>query len=161
QYGLFDFLGTGKKQLVVHTYSGGAHCCYDYVIYDLSPKFRTIYDSRLQDSGNDVGNELVPTDLNGDGVYEIRQDVMAFDYWFASHANSIFPPAILQYDKKSGHYRPANKKFSEHIKAELDNLLKGPDAITDPETSVRARILYLLYAGERDEAMKVFEQEYN
>lgn len=27
EYGLFPFLGGNRKQLVIHTYSGGAHCC--------------------------------------------------------------------------------------------------------------------------------------
>ncbi|MEJ7849663.1 MAG: hypothetical protein WKF92_16385, partial [Pyrinomonadaceae bacterium] len=45
KYGVFNFLGTANKQLIVFSYSGGAHCCYDYVIFELVPTLRVIYDS--------------------------------------------------------------------------------------------------------------------
>jgi hypothetical protein len=168
QFGLFDFLGTRTKQLVVQTYSGGAHCCHDYVVYDLDPKFRAIYDSRLQDSGGEVGDELLPMDLDGDGVYEFRRNVMAFDYWFSSHAVSTFPPAIFQYVRRSGKYRVANKKFKGTIKAELykwnedeDSTIRDTEFDVHGEGATRSRILYLIYAGERGEAWRIFEREYN
>jgi hypothetical protein len=96
KFGLFNFLGGKDKQLIIHTYSGGAHCCYAYFIYDLSPGFRKIYDSTRYDAANDIGNELFPVDIDNDGVYEFRRDVMAYDYFHASHADSVFPSAIFR-----------------------------------------------------------------
>src|SRR5688500_1747729 len=75
KFGLFDFLGDGNKQLVVYGYSGGAHCCSDYVIIALQPKFSVLYDSTSLDSGAEVGNGMIPIDIDGDGVFEIRRSV--------------------------------------------------------------------------------------
>ncbi|MGB4988888.1 MAG: hypothetical protein WBO10_06600, partial [Pyrinomonadaceae bacterium] len=96
RYGFFNFLGKKEKQLVVHTYSGGAHCCYDYYIYDLGRTFQSIYESSKFDSANEVGNQLIPVDIDQDGVFEFYQDVMAFDYMApGGHATATFPPAVF------------------------------------------------------------------
>jgi len=73
--GLFNFLGGRRKQLIVEGYSGGAHCCWQYRIVDLSPIYRVLYNS---DDWN-VGNRLTPVDLDKDGVFEFAQSVMTFD----------------------------------------------------------------------------------
>src|ERR1043166_3271297 len=80
KYGTIDLLGTKTLQLVIFTYSGGAHCCYDYAIYDLKPNLRLIYDSTNYNSANDIGDGLVPVNLNGEGVFEFYRNVIAFDY---------------------------------------------------------------------------------
>ncbi|HZF41457.1 MAG TPA: hypothetical protein VE715_21745, partial [Blastocatellia bacterium] len=105
--GLFNFLGGQSPQLIVEGYSGGAHCCWEYRIIDLSPAYRLLYDS------NDwrVGQGLTPVDLDDDGVFEFIQSVMAFDYFHVSHARAPFPKAIFKYDKKAGKYLPANHLF--------------------------------------------------
>ncbi|MCA1557349.1 MAG: hypothetical protein LC731_02280, partial [Acidobacteria bacterium] len=58
-FGLFPFMGRDAKQLVVEQYSGGAHCCYSYWIYDLNQTEPRL----LFDSGKfGTGNQLVPLD---------------------------------------------------------------------------------------------------
>ena len=167
KYGLFNFLGTTNKQLVVFSYSGGAHCCSDYAIFDFVPKFRVVYDSNIADSVNEVGNELVPIDIDGDGVFEFHRDVMAFDYMGAAgHAGTSFPPAIFAFDKKAAKYVPATKRFPGFVEKQLENVLSELD-IT-PETDVealneyrvRTKFLYMVYAGQRDSGWKYFEENY-
>ncbi len=172
QYGFFNFLGEDDKQLIVQTYSGGAHCCYDYVIYDLEPAFRIIYDSTRFDSSKDIGNELIPVDIDADGVFEFSQDVMMFDYFFASHADSPFPPVVFAYDKKKGRYDFANKKFSDFVmnelKENLDWLAKQNVSETESESSkkmnkryvVRKTFLNQVYAGKEKEGWKYFDENY-
>ena len=163
-YGFFNFLGDDDKQLIIHTYSGGAHCCYDYVIYDLKPTFRVIYDSTKFDSGNDVGNDLIPADIDGDGIFEFQQDVMAFGYFHASYAGSVFPPVIFAYDKKKGHYDFANKKFPDFVMNELEENLdwvkkQGLDPVGD--YTVTKTFLNLVYAGKEKQAWKFFDENYD
>ena len=167
KYGLFNFLGTADEQLVVFTYSGGAHCCYDYAIFDLAPSFRVIYDSDNSDSANEVGNELVPVDIDGDGVFEFYRDVMAFDYMGAAgHAGASFPPAIFAYDKKAAKYVPATKRFPEFVTKKLGGLFSEFDttSVADIETfneyRVRTQFLFMVYAGQRDAGWKYFEENY-
>jgi len=167
QYGLFNFLDSPQKQLVVFTYSGGAHCCYDYTIFDLEPGLRTIYDSTRSDSGNEIGNSLVPVDIDGDGVFEFHRDVMAFDYMgSAGHAGASFPPAIFADDRSSGKFAPATKRFPGFVTEQLREILSDKEEPTDidpdvlDEIRVRTKFLYMVYAGERDAAWKYFEENY-
>lgn len=171
RYGFFDFLGNGQKQLVVHTYSGGAHCCYDYYIFELGPTFQEWYASDRYDSANEIGNELFPVDIDGDGDYEFFQDVMAFDYMGpAGHASASFPPAIFAFNEKTRKFDLANrtypdfvlKKLKEHtdgIPAWANDGAKIDDETVD-EIIVRNTFLYLVYAGKRDQAWVYFEKNY-
>lgn len=176
RFGFFDFLGKKEKQLVVHTYSGGAHCCYDYYIYDLGKRFQVLYKSSEFDSANEIGNELVPVDIDKDGIYEFYQDVMAFDYLAkGGHATSTFPPAIFAFDSLKGRYVLSESKFSDFIlrqmQQELDNLgpwaadyekrsgqKLPPDELN--EIAVRIRFLYMVYAAQRTEGWTYFKDNY-
>lgn len=167
KYGFIDMLGKGSKQLVIFNYSGGAHCCYDYSIYELKPKLRNVYDSRQYDSANKIGNELVPVDIDGDGLFEFRRDVMAFDYMAAEgHAGSTFPPAIFRYDKAAAKYLLATKRFPDFVMADLEQLLRKVESRRQDrdrnidEYLVRTRFLYMIYAGKRTEAWQYFEENY-
>jgi hypothetical protein len=174
QFGFFNLLGKKDKQLIVHTYSGGAHCCYSYHIYDLEPKFREIYRSDRFDEANAIGNELVPVDIDGDGIYEFRQSVMTFDFVTTRYAGSVFPPAIFSYSAKKGRYELANRKYPGYVIKELQEQLDGfPDWVREcnaygakitPAEIERKYIvytfIYILYAGQQDRAWNFFEQNY-
>lgn len=167
-FGLFPFLGDGAKQLVIEQYSGGAHCCYSDWIYDLSGNPRVVYDNEKYGTGN----LLSPVDLDGDGKYELKQSVMAFDYFHLSHASSVFPEAIFAYDQKAGEYRPANRKFSAHVLRDIGKdlkeleTLKGESDKSDEGYSdnyfsaVLQVTLKYIYAGEREKGWAFFNQEY-
>lgn len=61
RFGLFPLLGGASKQLVILQYTGGAHCCWTYRIYDFHPKLRVIFDD--ESYGLDyLGYELLPQD---------------------------------------------------------------------------------------------------
>src|SRR5262245_25309303 len=109
--GLFKFLGGRRKQLIVEGYTGGAHCCWEYRIIDFSPTYRVLYNS---EDGN-AGDELKPVDLNKDVVFEFTQNVMTFDYFLLSHADSPFPPVIFKYNQRAGKYLPANRLFQSRV----------------------------------------------
>ena len=176
-FGLFDFLGRGDKQLIIRTYSGGGHCCTDYYIYDLSAKFRIVYNSSKYDSANEIGSELVPVDIDGDGIYEFYQDVMAFDYDGAGgHASASFPPAIFRFDRGSGRFDLATKRFPKFVLAQLsknltyldkeiaenkDTYVSADDrAEYDEEYRVRETFLFWMYAGKREKAWEYFRNNY-
>jgi hypothetical protein len=167
-FGLFSFLGTEPKQLVVEQYSGGAHCCYSYWIYDLSPDLRLVY-------GNEkygTGNQLFPLDLDGDGMFELTQSVMAFDYFHMSHASSVFPQAIFAYDGKAGEYRPANRRFSTYALRGIEDDIRELEKLkaegnSDDDiyseryfSAVLQVALKYIYAGRRDEGWAFFNREY-
>jgi hypothetical protein len=166
--GLFNFLGGRRKQLIVEGYSGGAHCCWEYRIIDLSPTYRVIYDS----NDWDVGYSLMPVDLDKDGVFEFTQSVMTFDYFYVlSHARSPFPNAIFKYDKKSRKYLPANRLFADEV---AQNLTKELAEVARLSQNIRSNVygyeefvaatlsafLKYVYAGRKTQAWAFFDAEY-
>jgi hypothetical protein len=168
-FGLFPFVSDEPKQLVVEQYSGGAHCCYSYWIYDLSQNARLIFDNGKYGTGN----PLTPVDLDGDGAFEFSHSIMAFDYFHMSHASSIFPQAVFAYDKKAGEYRPANRRFSSYALGGIEDDLKeletlkaggnpeGDELYTERHFSAVLQVtLKYIYAGKRDEGWSFFEREY-
>jgi hypothetical protein len=164
EFGFFKFLGNQDQQLIVHTYSGGAHCCHDYLIYDLKPTFRTVYDST---KFNQIGNEMVPIDLDKDGVFELEQSVMTFESFHVAYSSSVFPPAIFAYNKSKGRYDFSNKKFVSYILEKKNKYLKwlettyGKDDLNCKQGTLHLTFAYLIYAGKEKEAWKYFDENYD
>jgi hypothetical protein len=166
--GLFNFLAGQRKQLIIEEYTGGGHCCWRYMIIDLSPTYRVLYD------GNDwdVGYPLKPVDLDKDGVFEFTQSVITFDYFYLSHARSPFPNAIFKYDKKAGEYLPANRLFpgevTRNLKAALAEVARlsrnlYSSNVYGREEYVAATLrafLMRVYAGRETQAWTFFDTEY-
>jgi len=167
RFGLFNFLGKKTKQIIVFRTSGGAHCCYDYKIFDLFPRFRIIYDSTKFDAGGEIGNYLTPIDINKDGIYEFSRDVMAFDYFHSAHSDSVFPPAIFSYSKVQKKYVLSNRRFSSYLLEEKDRYLEllesapNRDDFFPKRHSLRSVFLHLIYSGRNAEAWKFFEENYS
>jgi hypothetical protein len=169
---LFPFLSQKSKQLVSMEYSGGAHCCWGYKIYELSPKFRKIFDG--DNYGMDwLGYELDPIDIDKDGTYEFTQSVMAFDYFRVSHASSVFPTAVFAYNKAQGKYTLANRRFSNYLLINMPQYLKEAQAKNlsfvedskhfpqeDYVQAISRVILDYIYAGEREKGFEYFEKNY-
>jgi hypothetical protein len=168
-FGLFPFIGGEPKQLVVEQYSGGAHCCYSYWIYDLSATPRLVFDNGKYGTGN----QLLPVDIDGDGAFELKHSVMAFDYFHMSHASSVFPQALFAYDKKAGEYRPANQRLQAYSLAGIESDIKELEMLKaqgNPDnddiyseryfSAVLQVTLKYIYAGKRDEGWSFFNREY-
>lgn len=128
RFALFSLLGNERKQLIVESYSGGAHCCTAYHIYDLGPRFRVLFDGDAY-SSDDVGYSMKLIDLNHDGVYEFVQSVMNFDYFRASHALSVFPEVVFAFDNRTGKFRPANRAFSAYLLRDIKDQVQAADKL--------------------------------
>lgn len=95
-----DITGDGKPNLVISTYSGGAHCCFGFLIFQLGDDFK------LLDVINAGDSDLARfKDLDNDGVLEFIGNDWIFAYWNASFAGSPAPGIILKYI--NGKYRLA------------------------------------------------------
>ncbi|HKS28932.1 MAG TPA: hypothetical protein VJS44_13990 [Pyrinomonadaceae bacterium] len=169
-FGLFPFISREPRQLVVEQYSGGAHCCYSYWIYELDAQAPRL----LFDSGKyGTGNQLMHLDVDSDGVVELTHSVMAFDYFHMSHASSVFPQAVFAYDKKAGEYRPANARFSQVVLSTMEDDLKELEALKargNPDndeiyseryfSAVLQVTLNYIYAGQQEKGWQFFNREY-
>jgi hypothetical protein len=171
RFGLFSLLGGASKQLVILQYTGGAHCCWTYRIYDFHPNLRVIFDD--EDYGLDyLGYELLPRDIDGDGKFELTQAVMTFDYFHMSHASSVFPVAVFSYNEKSRTYVPANQRFPAYVLEGLENDLKALESVSrnvnaadvqnkeEYLSAVLRVLLKRIYAGDEADAWKFFDTEY-
>lgn len=171
RFGLFSLLGGASKQLVILQYTGGAHCCWTYRIYDFHPNLRVVFDDESYGL-NYLGYELVPRDIDGDGKFELTQAVMTFDYFHMSHASSVFPVAVFSYNEKSRTYLAANQRFSAYVRKDLEHDLKALELAsrevnardgTYQEEYLSAMLKVLLtriYAGDEADAWKFFDTEY-
>jgi hypothetical protein len=171
EIGLFPFLGGKTKQLVIMQYTGGAHCCWIYKIYDFTPKLRLIFDGEKY-GADTIGYELQPEDIDKDGRYEFTQAVMTFDYFHMSHASSVFPKAIFSYDEQRKAYLPSNRKFSSYLLSGIEEDLKrvdeerskaAPGDVISNERYLAAVLRVMLkyiYAGQEAKGWELYDREY-
>lgn len=86
---LKDLDRNGTPEVIVQTFSGGAHCCTNTLIYSWQKdRFHKIETGQLDGTGGDF------KDLNGDGKLEFVSYDQSFLYRFSSYAGS-FPPSKI------------------------------------------------------------------
>lgn len=88
-----DILGTGMPTVVLHYYSGGAHCCSTYMILGLPGGGAVVPLASID--GAHTGCEF--RDLDHDGVYECVLRDWTFAYWNTCYAGSPAPQVILRW----------------------------------------------------------------
>lgn len=90
---LQDLDNNGTEEVIIRTFSGGAHCCTSYSIYTWQNNnfFKT-------DTGFIDGEGGVFEDLNNDKKIEFMTSDNSFLYQFSSYAGSYPPTLIYQFD---------------------------------------------------------------
>jgi hypothetical protein len=170
-FGLFSFLEGDTKQLIVEQFSGGAHCCWSYWILNLLPDIEVIYESQQYP----VGYDLVPLDLDEDGVFEFTQGILTFDYFDRlCHALSPIPTAVFKYEENRIKYLPASHLFPEYLLNGIEKniravkkLNKRTDFTTYDDSggeylsAVLKVVLRYIYAGKENEAWSFYDHEYH
>jgi hypothetical protein len=109
-----DLDGDGEPEVVIDTYSGGAHCCYGDLVY----RFDGTTYTHIDEVWGDVGATI--KDLNGDGIPEFRTVADQFAYEFTDYADSYLPIDILDY--KDGIFTDVTARFPALIRAEVKQL---------------------------------------
>lgn len=170
RFGLFRLRGNKIPQLLVEQYSGGAHCCFSYWIFNLDPDFRILHQSEYP-----IGALVDIIDLDKDGTFEIIQSNEHFDYFDRlPHVYSPSALVIFQYDSNEQMFVPANNKFSAYLLKDIEKKIKAVKAFnakTDfskikPEKDLEHLslvvqvVLDYVYAGKEPEAWAFFDQEY-
>ena len=89
---LQDLDSDGTAEIIVRSYSNGAHCCTKFTIYS----WQTDHFSEFTTpSLNSRGGRF--EDLNGDGSSEFISADDSFLYRFSSYADSLAPPLIYTF----------------------------------------------------------------
>lgn len=147
-----------KKDLVLMDYTGGAHCCWEYSIYSLDPDFKVVFDNYKWKTGYGLSY----ADLDKDGVQELIQASLTYDYGFnRPHVDSAFPLVVFKFDAKAGMYLPANRQYKEYILSELKKIVLNEVNDKEPDISpVVQHVLTYLYLGQDKDAWAVYDKYY-
>jgi hypothetical protein len=111
-----DLDGDGEPEVLVDTFSGGAHCCLTARILTWNGTGYTPTDIDYRD----VGYAL--KDADGDGRPELVGQDPVFSAAFTAYAASAFPPLVYRVDH--GKLVDVTRRFPKVIRADAAGLLK-------------------------------------
>ncbi len=107
---LQDLDGNGIAEVVVRTFSGGAHCCTNYTIYTLQNHQFMQTETGFLDG---IGGTF--QDLNKDGKIEFLTSDNSFLYAFSSYAGSFAPSRI--YTFINGKFNNVTRQYPQYLKS--------------------------------------------
>jgi len=151
-----DLTGDGVPNLLLEAYSGGAHCCFSYVLLSLGDELEVLWEGFLADAG------AVAVDLRGDGAVQLMSADMSFAYAFCSFAETPAPALVLALEPSG--VRVANLDHPEVYEREVAwalerVLMLPPSAGPDAQACALAQLyLSLLYGGRADVADAALER---
>jgi hypothetical protein len=156
--------GNGLPDVIVSEYSGGAHCCSTYYIFELGDEFRLIAEIPAEHGGIEM------VDLNHDGVPAIKMTDWSYAYAFGCFASSPTPDLILRYT--NGTYSLAAdlmatpapgeeqlQAMAAEIKSNYYDMVENRelDGEWAAESGLWQHMLDLIYAGHEDEARHLYD----
>ncbi|MGH9967425.1 MAG: hypothetical protein ACREBG_06280 [Pyrinomonadaceae bacterium] len=155
EFGVFPFLGGEPKQIVVEQ---AIPRNWRHWIVSLSPDVHVIFDSG--DYG--VDGELLPIDVNSDGVYEFSKTVTAF-YGFENLPSSEAPliDMLFKFDDKAKKYLPANHIFQDHALKGIEDEIRNVDSNDGKKdlSHVLRIVLRYVYAGKEQAGWAFYDKE--
>jgi len=158
-----DLTGEGHPDVVIHVFTGGAHCCFSTIVYDLGPKLIKVLETPLSNCDGSF------QDLDGDGVAEHITCDDLFAYVYCSYAGSPAAQVVLQYDPGRG-YVPASPRFADlydepivRHREQAETAQPGEMGEWDGTTkcAVLPIVLDYLYSGQDEKAWTEFNRLYD
>jgi|WetSurMetagenome_2_1015567.scaffolds.fasta_scaffold06422_5 hypothetical protein len=122
----YDFNGNGKKNVLIGSYTGGAHCCVMIFIGVMENGRFNIPDTLFL--GNAGFNIL---DLDKDGKLEIASASDMFAYAFTNYAETRFSPRI--YRIVNNKFKDVTKDYPKVVNSYIEELKNDLKEFTDKE----------------------------
>jgi hypothetical protein len=149
-----DVTGDGTLDVVIHTFTQGAHCCFKLMIYELgATPFKA-----LESPQSNCPSSLV--NLDADRALEVETCDDLFAYLYCSYASSPLVTVYLDYRTGIG-YVPASPRFAslyamdiaaDTLEAERTVAQEGCDPAGESRCAVLAVVLDHLYSGQAAKA---------
>lgn len=115
---LKDLDSNGIDEVIIKTFSGGAHCCTNFIIYTWeNNQFAKIETGLMDGSGGSF------EDLDGDKKSEFLSYDNSFLYKFSSYAGS-FPPSII-YTFKNGKFENVTRNYTKRLRETLQQMYEA------------------------------------
>jgi hypothetical protein len=157
-----DLTGEGRPDMIVTSWSGGAHCCYTHYVFELEPKFRLL--AKIDDGDTDLAH-FEKLD-NNRGYSYVTSDI--WSYWPSSFASSVSHAVLLRWDgdkfrldlEKMRKPPPTAQQWKAALKDVDDALKDGGDTRGALGVTLWDTVLDLVYTGHSDLAWK-FVREAN
>jgi len=159
-----DLNADGYPDLVVETYSGGAHCCFGTQVFSLRPSGAALI---LKKPESNAGGTF--EDLNADGISEFVTYDDSFAYQYCPYAAGVLVKAILAYEPAQDRYLPASPRFPEQYIEEIaqneTRAQYAPGELGEWDGTNICAVLPLtldyLYMGQPEQAQSEFASRYS
>jgi len=115
---LKDLDGDGRSEVLIKTFSGGAHCCTKLKIYSWNDNKFSMLETGLLD-----GDGGTFQDLDRDGKFEFVTFDNSFLYMFSSHGGS-FPPSKIYAFKKGG-FENVTRKYVKYLSSQAGEMYQA------------------------------------
>jgi hypothetical protein len=152
-----DITGLRKPNLILGEWTGGAHCCFIFHVFELSIPVREIASIDAEDS--DYAHF---EDLDHDGIYEFVGWDYTFAYWRAAFLQSPAPAIVLRFDGSRYKLAPdlmSKPALSGEEFGRLQASVRENDAWKEgyPPPLLWGTMLDLIYSGHSDLAWKFID----
>jgi hypothetical protein len=153
-----DIAGDGTPDLVISEWTGGAHCCSNFYVFEIGAGFRLL--AKIE-AGHGDGSHFA--DLDGDHNLEFVAADWTFAYWHTSFAESPTPEIILRFT--AGKYRLAEDQMRKPApsEAEMRETIQWVQSNEswekhNPPPILWGEMLNLIYTGHSDIAWRFLDQ---
>jgi hypothetical protein len=160
-----DLLGRGRPEMIVTSWSGGAHCCFFHLIFELKPELKLV--ARIDDGDGDLAHF---TDRDRDGRYYYEGYDWTFAYWDGSFAESPAPAIILRFadDEHGGRFHiaidkmrtpePTPEQWAKAVEEAADALAGGSRFGDGIGSKLSSNMVNLIYTGHSKLAWKLVDE---
>ena len=157
---LQDLDNDKNPEVIVSTFSGGAHCCTEFTIYNWQKKKNNFVkiETGFLNGGGGAFN-----DLDGDGQVEFSTVHNGFLYMFSSYAGS-FPPLVimrLENGKFKDVTRQYPKQLREHLKDMNESFLAAKKEGYEVNGILAGYVAQKILLGEYEEGWKFMLANYD
>jgi hypothetical protein len=160
-----DITGRGYPNMLVSFYTGGAHCCLLYYVFELAPRFRLITTLDAED-GDASRFQLI------DGKYYFVGADWTFSYWRTSFMDSPAPSVTLGFvdDPSGGTYHlaldkmnkpaPTPREWTEALSQARDAFGQTNPFSDEIGSELWRRMLDFIYEGHSGLAWTLFNESW-